>query len=162
MNDIQTYRAKKKRKNMLSSFGLSLTQSQSDQSGGSMELSTFINGIHSHNQVIHHALLTGGLYVMHEKKYSYTVGMKNIGAPDLIMFGQASDVSEEIFLVLFQAAKLGLVCLEQSNDISQILDPQPRLEVFSQMEKRRHLFAARTYYGSWDFEAIKVAMESRG
>ena len=124
-----------------------------------MELSTFINGIQGHNQVIHHALLSSGLYVMHEKDYSYTVGMKNIGVPDLIMFGQEPEVSEEIFQVLFQAVKLGLSSLSQSSDIGQILDPQPRLEVFSRMDKRRYFFAARTYYGSWDFEAIKVAME---
>ncbi|QFT57152.1 DUF4262 domain-containing protein [Microbulbifer sp. THAF38] len=124
-----------------------------------MELSIFVNGIQGHNQVIHHALLNSGLYVMHENDYSYTVGMKNIGAPDLIMFGQSPEVSEEMFQVLFQAVKLGLVTLEQSNDIGQIFDPQPRLEEFSQMEKRCHLFAARTYYGSWDFRAIKVFME---
>jgi hypothetical protein len=104
-----------------------------------MELSIFVNGIQGHNQVIHHALLNSGLYVMHEMDYSYTVGMKNIGAPDHIMFGQSPEVSEEMFQVLFQAVKLGLVTLEQSNDIGQIFDPQPRLEELSQMEKRRHL-----------------------
>ena len=37
-----------------------------------MELNIFENGIQSHNQVIHRALLKNGLYVMHEKGYSYT------------------------------------------------------------------------------------------
>ena len=38
-----------------------------------MELKIFENGIQSHNQVIHRALLKNGLYVMHEKGYSYRV-----------------------------------------------------------------------------------------
>ncbi len=74
-----------------------------------MELKIFENGIQSHNQVIHRALLKNGLYVMHEKGYSYTVGMKNIGSPDLILFGQSSEIADEMFQVIFQAGVLGIL-----------------------------------------------------
>lgn len=124
-----------------------------------MELNIFDNGIQQHLNVIQNAVRRSGLYVMHENSYSYTVGMKSMGAPDLILFGQSPEVAEEMFEVIFQAVQLGLLVLNQAKNIEHIFEPQPRLEVFSDMEKRRHFFAARTYYGSWDFNALKVSME---
>lgn len=124
-----------------------------------MELKIFENGVQSHNQVIHRALLKNGLYVMHEKGYSYTVGMKNIGSPDLILFGQSSEIADEMFQVIFQAVQMGLLVLDQVKSIDHIFEPQPQLKHFSDMEKRRHFFAARTYYGSWDFNVLNVSMD---
>lgn len=124
-----------------------------------MELSVFENGIQSHNDKIHQALQKEGLYVMHEKGYSYTVGMQNIGFPDLILYGQSQDVTEEMFQVLFQAVQLGLVDLEQPSLIDNMFEPKPKLSAVDDIEKRQHFYAARTYYGNWEFAALKITMD---
>ena len=124
-----------------------------------MELSIFENGVDLHNSKIQNAVQKDGLYVMHEKDYSYTVGMKALGAPELILFNQSREVAEEMFQVLFQAVQLGLVDLKQSGSIEHIFEPMPTIESVGEMNKRNHFYAARTYYGDWEFMASKISMD---
>ena len=124
-----------------------------------MELSIFENGVVLHNIKIQHAVQKNGLYVMHEKDYSYTVGMKGLGAPELILSNQSREVAEEMFQVLFQAVQLGLVDLKQSGSIEHIFEPMPTIESVGEMNTRNHFYAARTYYGDWEFMASKISMD---
>lgn len=124
-----------------------------------MELSIFENGIERHNTEIRQAVQKDGLYVMHEKGYSYSVGMKHVGAPDFILFDQPHDVAEEMFQVLFQAIQLGLVDLNEFNPIQDIFEPKPSVITVSEMEKRQYFYAARTYYGDWNFPVLKITMD---
>lgn len=123
-----------------------------------MELSVFENGINSHNLTIKQTLEDQGVYVKHENGYSYTVGMKYIECPDLILYGENPDVAEEMFQVILQAIKLGLIKLKIGENIGSVLDPQPTLSGITETDKKDHFYAARTYYGDWCFEVINIVM----
>ena len=69
-----------------------------------MELSKFENGIVMHNKMIKHAIELDDLYVTHEDGYSYTVGMQEIGAPELVLYGHRKAVAEEMFKIIYSAA----------------------------------------------------------
>ena len=124
-----------------------------------MKLRVFDNGIQSHNNKIQQSLKTDGIYIMHEEGYSYTVGFLKVGSPDLILYDQTQGVAEEIFQLLFQAVQLGLIQLRQDMMIEHVLEPQPRLIAVTELDKKQHFYAARTYYGDWNFSVLKIQLK---
>lgn len=123
-----------------------------------MELGVFDNGIIGHNKKISQVINNEGVYVMHEKGYSYTVGMHNIGSNDLIMFCENRDEPDELFQLIYQAVIHGYVDLNNERALARILSPTPLLTFLTDNEKEQYLYAARTYYGNWSFKALKLIM----
>ncbi|MFV9615370.1 MAG: DUF4262 domain-containing protein [Gammaproteobacteria bacterium] len=125
-----------------------------------MELSQFHNGIAMHNEVIRQAIKNDALYVMHEDGYSYTVGMRDIGAPELIIYGQRDAVATEMFKIIYTAAAQKFDDLDMNRMVKTVFNPAPELSVVSEREKKTIFFAVRTYYDDWVFTAIKIIMKS--
>lgn len=123
------------------------------------ELGHFEDGIRAHRGFMQSMLRSNGVHIQHEECYSYTVGLRDIGSPDLIIFGEDREVAEELFLVIYQAVQMKLVCIKTSQSLRGIFTPEPLLLDVSEVEKRRHFFAARAYYGDWDFDSRKVSTE---
>ena len=129
-----------------------------------MELSNFSNGIESHNRQIAFGIEANGLHVVHETSkqggYSYTVGLSALSCPELIIFGCEPDKAEEIFVTMHQGFLKGLIKPESDKVIANLLDKPMRLIEFTEMEKRQHFYATRTYLDTWQFKALKMTYDS--
>lgn len=121
-----------------------------------MELSKFDNGIALHNNAIRHVIEKDELYIMHEDGYSYTVGMRYIGSSELIIYGQHKSVAEEMFKIIYAAAR----DLDLNTVIKNVFEPAPGLSNISEKEKKGLFYAARTHYGDWSFSAVKISMQT--
>lgn len=60
-----------------------------------MDLSKFTDGIKLQNARIDYAIRSEGVSVIHERSYSYTVGMRSIGYPELLVRDLKPDESNE-------------------------------------------------------------------
>ncbi len=125
-----------------------------------MELSKFENGIVMHNKMIKHAIELDDLYVTHEDGYSYTVGMQEIGAPELVLYGHRKAVAEEIFKIIYSAAAHEFCEPDVGTIVNNVFDPAPGLEELSKSEKMALFYAARTFYESWSFDAYKIIINN--
>ena len=113
-----------------------------------------------HNNVIKKTIDDDGLYVMHEDDYSYTVGMCEIGVPELVLYGHRKAVAEEMFKILYSAA--AQECGEPDIDpiINKVFEPALDLVALSKSEKMALFFAARTFYDGWTFNAYKITINN--
>jgi hypothetical protein len=118
----------------------------------------FEDGIAKLNGEIAKAIADTGVYVKHERGYSYTVGMAKIRSPELIIFGESAEVAEEVFYVIYQAVELGLVVVEDNTRLDQIFKPAPVMTRFPDSAKVQYFYAARAYFESWDFPAFRVSV----
>lgn len=125
-----------------------------------MELSRFENGIVLHNNVIKGAIEYDGYYVMHEDGYSYTVGMRNIGAPELVIYGQRKMVAEEMFKIIYIAAAQAYGIQDLKTVVKNVFDPAPTLTALPEREKKALFYAACTYYDDWIFSALKITLKT--
>lgn len=125
-----------------------------------MELGVFENGIEAHNNKIARSIQSDGVYVSHEQGYSYTVGMKSLDAPEVILLGQSKDMAEEIFITLHQAVARGVAALKPGKQLEGLLNSPGRLESVSEFEKMSYFYAARTFFGTWDFDSLVLNIES--
>ena len=120
-----------------------------------MELAKFENGMECHVAVIKDVITRNGIYVQHEKGYSYSVGMLARGFPEVFIRHQ-NDWSS----------------LDIENKVSRLVacrslpDLQAKLKslgftarVITEIEKRRYFFSARLYFKCWDFNAICLKPE---
>ena len=123
-----------------------------------MELSHFTNGIAMHNAVIRQVLNNEALYVKHEDGYSYTVGMRDIGAPELVIYGQRNGVSTEMFKIIYNAAAQSFGAPAMPMIVKTVFDPAPGLVVLPESEKMAVFYAARTYYEDWSFSAARLIL----
>ena len=125
-----------------------------------MELSKFENGIKKHNNTIKHVISVDDLYVMHENGYSYTVGMRDIGAPELVIYGQRKSVAEEMFKIIYIAAAQEFGEPELESIVKIVFYPAPSLVELPEREKKALFYAARTYYDDWIFSALKITLKT--
>ena len=121
-----------------------------------MELSNFENGILMHNNVMKSTIESDDLYVMHEDVYSYTVGMREIGAPELVLYGQRKTIAEEMFKIIYSAAAREYGKQDVGAIVKKVFDPAPGVVELSKSEKMALFYAARTFYESWSFDAYKI------
>lgn len=121
-----------------------------------MELSTFYSGIEKHNAKIKETIKSAGIYVMHEHSYSYTVGLNQLDAPELIMFDQEKEIADEIFNLVFQGVKRGMLNPIDLEGLRAMINPPPTIMACSEHEKRSYFFAGRTFYGNWGFKCLKL------
>lgn len=117
-----------------------------------MQLNQFQNGIECHVNKVQNNIRQRGLHVQHEGSYSYTVGMNDSELPDIIVHkghGLSDGLIENIFLsILDSCTKETFVeKLSEMNVVFNNLD---------ELEKRRSFYAARLYYGHWNFDAISL------
>jgi len=125
-----------------------------------MELSHFYNGIAMHNDVIRQTINNDSLYVKHEDGYSYTVGMRDIGAPELMIEGQRPSVATEMFKIIYIAAAQAYSEQDLNTVIKNVFDPAPTLTALPEREKKALFYAARTYYDDWIFSALKITLKT--
>lgn len=124
-----------------------------------MELSQFYNGIAMHNDVIRQVINNDSLYVKHEDGYSYTVGMRDIGAPELVIEGQRPSVATEMFKIIYIAAAQAYGIQDLNTVVKNVFDPAPTLTALPEREKKALFYAARTYYEDWIFSALKLTLK---
>lgn len=124
-----------------------------------MELSHFTNGIAMHNDVIRQVIKNDSLYVKHENGYSYTVGMRDIGAPELVIEGQRPSVATEMFKIIYIAAAQAYGIQDLNTVVKNVFDPAPTLTALPEREKKALFYAARTYYEDWIFSALKLTLK---
>ena len=125
-----------------------------------MELSNFDNGILMHNNIIKRTIESDDLYVMHEDGYSYTVGMREIGAPELVLYGQRKTIAEEIFKIIYSAAARKYGEPDVGVIVKKVFEPAPGVVKLSKNEKMVLFYAARTFYESWSFYAYKIIINN--
>jgi len=125
-----------------------------------MELSHFTNGIAMHNEVIRQVINNDALYIKHEDGYSYTVGMRDIGAPELVINGQRRSVATEMFKIIYSAAAQTFGEPAMHMIVKTVFDPAPGLVALPESEKRSIFYAVRTYYEDWSFSAVRLIMKS--
>ena len=125
-----------------------------------MDLSKFENGITKHNNAIKHVISVDDLYIMHEDDYSYTVGMRDIGAPELVIYGQRKSVAEEMFKIIYIAAAQKFGEPELESIVKTVFEPAPALAELPESEKKALFYAVRTYYDDWTFSALKITMKT--
>ncbi|PCJ88231.1 MAG: hypothetical protein COA54_02900 [Thiotrichaceae bacterium] len=125
-----------------------------------MELSQFYNGIAMHNDVIRQVINNDSLYVKHEDGYSYTVGMRNIGAPELVIYGQRKIVADEMFKIIYIAAAQAYGEQDLNTVVKNVFDPAPSLTALPEREKKALFYAARTYYDDWTFSVFKITLKT--
>ena len=125
-----------------------------------MELSQFENGIAMHNEVIRQAIKNDALYVMHEQGYSYTVGMRDIGAPELVIYGQRNVLATEMFKIIYSSAAHTSNEVDMNRMVRNVFDPPPGLVALPEREKRTVFYATRTYYDDWIFSALKITLNT--
>jgi hypothetical protein len=125
-----------------------------------MELSQFYNGIAMHNDIIRQVINNDSLYVKHEDGYSYTVGMRDIGAPELVIEGQRPSVATEIFKIIYIAAAQAYGEEDLNTVVKNVFDPAPTLTALPEREKKALFYAARTYYDDWIFSALKITLKT--
>ncbi|MBL4863160.1 MAG: DUF4262 domain-containing protein [Crocinitomicaceae bacterium] len=121
-----------------------------------MELCKFSNGIEDHNMIIDTAIKSDGIYIKREESYSYTVGFNNIGSPELVIFNTSPDAACEIFHTLYLAARNTDITLVENKTISTLFAHPLFLETYSEFDTRKTIFGARTYYGNWEFDVLKI------
>jgi len=92
-----------------------------------MELSQFYNGIAMHNDVIRQVINNDALYVKHEAGYSPTVGMRDIGAPELVIDGLHNTEAAEMFKIIYHAAVQAFGVLAMPMIVKMVFDPAPGL-----------------------------------
>lgn len=124
-----------------------------------MELSQFYNGIAMHNDVIRQVINNDSLYVKHEDGYSYTVGMRDIGAPELVIEGQRPSVATEMFKIIYIVAAQAYGIQDLNTVVKNVFDPAPTLTALPEKEKKALFYAARTYYEDWIFSALKITLK---
>ena len=124
-----------------------------------MELSQFYNGIAMHNDVIRQVINNDSLYVKHEDGYSYTVGMRDIGAPELVIEGQRPSVATEMFKIIYIAAAQADGIQDLNTLVKNVFDPALTLTALPEREKKALFYAARTYYEDWIFSALKLTLK---
>ena len=124
-----------------------------------MELSQLYNGIAMHNDVIRQVIKNDSLYVKHEDGYSYTVGMRDIGAPELVIEGQRPSVATEMFKIIYTAAAQAYGIQDLNTVVKNVFDPAPTLTALPEREKKALFYAARTYYEDWIFSALKLTLK---
>jgi len=124
-----------------------------------MELHQFTNGIEDHKSEMAKVIDNFGLYTNHEDGYSYTVGLHNLGLPELIVFGQNPNVAEELFEILHHCAREGLIEFSPGIGLDNILSPGPSLHDYPNEKKVTQLYAARNFFGTWEFDVIEVRIE---
>jgi hypothetical protein len=97
---------------------------------------------------------------MHEDGYSYTVGMREIGTPELVLYGQHKKIAEEIFKIIYSAAAHEFCKPDVGTIVNNVFDPAPGLVELSKSEKMALFYAARTFYESWSFDAYKIIINN--
>lgn len=126
-----------------------------------MELRKFENGIEQHNKKIEMSVRQHGLYVIQEETaevdYFYTVGMEDIDLPELIIHGGNKAMAGQVFGAIYQAKQIGLLDeVSPDTTISGIFTDD--IQLLQCDEKKRYFYACRTYYDSWNFDALTVVI----
>lgn len=123
-----------------------------------MELSKFTDGIKLQNARIDYAIRSEGVSVIHEKSYSYTVGMRSIGYPELLVRDLKPDESNELFRTIYAAVTNGKKTSHQIN-IADIFKPKLSLVDLSEDTTKEIFYACRAYYGDWIFSANEILIQ---
>ncbi|MEH6473654.1 MAG: DUF4262 domain-containing protein [Halopseudomonas sp.] len=124
-------------------------------------LGVFTNGIEQHNALMAAAIESDGIYVKHDEKLSYTVGLSSVGLPELVAVGTDQEQNKALLFDLFYAVKHQVLKLEPGAVDGLFFEDGLALATMSEAEKQSVLFAARTLYGSWDFAAMKMVNGGR-
>ena len=109
-----------------------------------MDLKKFTNGIERHNNTIACSIQLSGLHVVYEGSYSYTVGMRAIGYPELVVYGFDHNDAEVMLRGIHGFIKDGS------------FNPGEKWQDLPTNEVKSTFFACRTYYGDWRFSAQKL------
>jgi len=123
-----------------------------------MELSKFTDGIKLQNERIDHAIRSEGVSVIHERSYSYTVGMRSIGYPELLVRDLKPEESNELFSTIYAAVTNGK---KNSHEISiaDIFKPKLALVDLTEDTTKKIFYACRAYYGDWIFRANEILIQ---
>ena len=96
---------------------------------------------------------------MHEHGYSYTVGMRDIGVPELVIYSQRNAEAAEMLSIIYNAAAPMVGEPDINGIVKNVFDPPHELTASPEREKRTLFYAAHTYYDDW-FSALKITMTS--
>lgn len=124
--------------------------------GCEKDISYFENGIERHRMIMRQEVSSCGYFLLHEKGYSYTVGFKDCGYPELILYDGGKELAESFFCSLYSAARQGRA-LSDLEEIGTFISFRPTVTPIDDLEKRRHFFATRIYHGDWNFSAARVS-----
>lgn len=123
-----------------------------------MELSKFTDGIKLQNERINSAIRSEGLSVIHERSYSYTVGMRSIGYPELLVRGLEVVERDELFRTIYIAVVNGKNSASEII-VADIFKPKLSLVDLTEKETKGIFFACRAYYGDWAFKANEIQIQ---
>jgi len=60
---------------------------------------------------------------------------------------------------LYHASTKGYVKLAKNETITSLFDSRIKFKVCLELDKRRTLFGARTFYGDWAFDVLEVVLD---
>ena len=116
-----------------------------------MYLHNFRNGITDHNHNIRCVINYEGVYVMREDGYAYTIGLKIIGLPDLLLIG------EHQTLIQLAGSLINVFNESPDFDITEYLALSGfSFKVNTNQQTRSIAYASRAYYGDWDFDLLTI------
>jgi len=116
-----------------------------------MYLHNFRDGITDHNDIIRCVIKCEGVYVMREDGYAYTIGLKNVGLPDLLLIG------EHQALIRLAGSLIDIFDESPDFDITEYLALSGfSFKVNTNQQTRGIAYASRAYYGDWDFDLLTI------
>lgn len=92
-----------------------------------------------------------------EKNFSYSIGMRHYGKPEIIVCGLPLETSKIVINNANRTAKDGNVVYQDGQFDNNILDGFPVAYVdVSEKNKRKYLVQAYSHYESWAFPAVQM------